>query len=107
MIGWEPFGQFLFEQTKNTESQSQVENSENQFRVYNQYSLALRVLFILITILSLIWDFMLVQTSMFYHTTPQKLVAAFWAFSMWGLTYKYIYTFLGIDVKPPKTEKNS
>lgn len=107
MIGWEPFGHHLFEQMKNTESKGEVVHNEYQFQLYNRHSITLRILFVFITILSLIWDFMLVQTSIFYHTMFQKLVAAVWAVTAWALTYQFVYKHIGIDVKAPKIDKNT
>lgn len=104
MIGWEPFGHQLLEENQRFE---RLQQNHEQFNLYKKYSLPLRITFIAITILSVIWDFMLLQTSMFYHTMFQKLVAAIWAFSMWAFTYQYIYKLIAIDVKSPKIIKNT
>jgi uncharacterized membrane-anchored protein len=104
MIGWEPFGHQLFEERHRFE-RLQIVNE--QWELYTKYSLPLRIIFIAITVLSLIWDFMLLQTSMFYHTMLQKLVAALWAFFAWFMTYRYIYKYIGVDVKSPKIIKNT
>ncbi len=104
MIGWEPFGHQLFEERHRFE---RLQTVHEQWELYTKYSLPLRVIFIAITILTLIWDFMLLQTSMFYHTMFQKLVAALWAFFAWFFTYRYFYKYIGIDVKSPKIIKNT
>ncbi|CAG2106411.1 unnamed protein product [Medioppia subpectinata] len=106
MIGWEPFGHQLFTQNTNNDNSELIPNPE-QYRLYNKHSKIVRLLFILITVLSLIWDFMLLQTSLFYHTMLQKLVAAVWATTAWLLTYRYGYKRFAIDVKPPKLNRNS
>jgi len=104
MIGWEPFGHQLFEERQRFQ---RLQKKHNQYELYNRYSLTLRVVFIAITILSVMWDFMLLQTSMFYHTMFQKLVAAVWAYIAWFVTYHYIYKLVGVDVKSPKIIKNT
>ncbi|CAG2181610.1 unnamed protein product, partial [Oppiella nova] len=91
MIGWEPFGHQLFAENANHEREQKLIPRGEQFRLYNKHSASVRLLFIAMTVLSLIWDFMLLQTSLFYHSMLQKLVAAVWAVTAWALTYRYAY----------------
>lgn len=107
MFGWEPFGHQLFEVINNKQKNENQKQTEKQWILYNKYSLSLRILFILITILSIIWDFMLTQTALFYHTMFQKLVAFVWAVCLWALTYRSVFKSIAIEVKSPKLNKNS
>ena len=106
MIGWERFGQHLFEQMNNTGRRQRVLQHEYQFKLYKLHSQTLRILFVLITILSLIWDFMLVQTLIFSHTIFQKLVAVIWAIIAWWITYQFYYKRIGINVRAPRLDNN-
>lgn len=42
-------------------------------------------------ILSALWDFMLLQTALFYHTLIQKLIAAIWAVASWYTLHLVFY----------------
>lgn len=42
-------------------------------------------------VLSLLWDFMLLQTAIYYHTIVQKTIAAAWAFGSWYLMDRLFY----------------
>ena len=90
MEGWEPFGHHL-----NAQNQEYVKSlkigSSRQFLLFDKFALLIRVNFILITILTLIWQFMLIQTVLFYHTMVQKAIAGLWATLCWGLLYKFLY----------------
>lgn len=42
-------------------------------------------------ILSALWDFMLLQTALFYHTLIQKMIAAIWAMASWYILHVVFY----------------
>lgn len=42
-------------------------------------------------ILTALWDFMLIQTALYYHTILQKLIAAIWAFGSWYVMHILFY----------------
>lgn len=99
MVGWEPFGHHL-----NAQNQQYVKSlkigSSRQFLLFDKWALAIRLNFILITILTVIWQFMLIQTVLFYHTMMQKAVAGLWAAVCWTLLYKFFYR-IDLFIRPP------
>lgn len=42
-------------------------------------------------LLSILWDFMLLQTALYYHTIIQKFIAAVWAVGSWYILYLTFY----------------
>lgn len=45
----------------------------------------------LLLILSVLWDFMLLQTALYYHTIVQKAIAAIWAIGSWYILHMIFY----------------
>jgi len=101
MVGWEPFGHQLSAQQQHFKRQSKGDH--RQFVAFKQNLALIRLLFVLLTILTLIWDFMLIQTALYYHTMIQKAVAGLWAVAAWFLMYHVIYRLpaLSAFVRPP------
>lgn len=104
MIGWEIFGDHLYAERQDL-VKKQEETEHQQHLLYLKYQTPLRLLFVALTALSVIWDFMLMQTSFYYHTMFQKFVAFLWALSCWYVTYRYLYQNLSLSVKSAKTYK--
>lgn len=46
---------------------------------------------LILMILTILWDFMLLQTALYYHTIIQKLIAAIWAFGSWYIMHILFY----------------
>jgi EamA domain-containing membrane protein RarD len=44
-----------------------------------------------IILLTLLWDFMLIQTALYYHTVLQKAIAALWAIGAWYILHILFY----------------
>lgn len=42
-------------------------------------------------ILTILWDFMLIQTALYYHTLIQKVLAASWAVGSWYVLHIFFY----------------
>lgn len=42
-------------------------------------------------VLTSLWDFMLIQTALYYHTILQKLIAAMWAIGSWYMLHILFY----------------
>lgn len=42
-------------------------------------------------VLTILWDFMLFQTALYYHTMIQKAIAAFWAIGSWYIMHVLFY----------------
>ena len=89
MSGWEPFGSTLKGLQQHEQKTKRSDNQ--QYIVFERYSIFIRVLFVLLTLLLLIWDFMLIQTVLFYHTMIQKAVAGIWSVSLWFICYRIIF----------------
>jgi len=54
--------------------------------------------------LTFLWDFMFIQTALYYHTFIQKFIAAIWAFSAWYLMH---VTFYHQTAKPETIRKSN
>lgn len=89
MKGWEPFGERLFIAQQNR--QKTMRQDYPQHLIYAKYKIFIRCFFLALTALTLIWNFMLFQTILFYHTTLQKIIAYFWAVGLWFFGYKLLY----------------
>lgn len=89
MSGWEPFGTSL--KGLQQHEQKTKKTDHQQFVVFERYSIFIRLLFVLLTILVLIWDFMLIQTVLFYHTMIQKAIAGIWSVSIWFVCYRIMF----------------
>lgn len=46
---------------------------------------------VMVGVLALLWDFMLIVTSIYYHTFWEKLIGTSLAFAMWYVLYKKIF----------------
>lgn len=67
----------------------QDRNSLNEAGILNtQRFTAIRFCLI---ILSALWDFMLLQTALYYHTILQKSIAAVWAIGSWYVLHLFFY----------------
>lgn len=103
MIGWEtPFGHHLNRQNQHFEKSLKIGPSK-QYLSFQKLSTFIRLNFVLITLLMFIWDFMLMQTALFYHTMIQKAAAGLWAAFSWFVLYKVVYrlSFLQAIIRPP------
>ncbi|KAH9425757.1 fat storage-inducing transmembrane protein 2 [Dermatophagoides pteronyssinus] len=113
MTGWEPLGDRLYalsvefmnivigsQQTiliaNNIEMNRKLFLSWSRYRSHSQ---KLRLLFLSITLLSIIWDFMIIQTIFFYHSLIEKLIAMLWAFISWYVCYQFLFPLLNIKVR--------
>nr|CAG4634853.1 EOG090X07YX [Alona affinis] len=58
---------------------------------YGQFTPYIRVAFIGMTLLALIWDVMLLATIIYFHSTPEKFVASVIAVLLWFFTYRFLF----------------
>ena len=104
MVNFENFGYLL---DSRAQFRRKVQNkSDNHNELYTRFLVPTRVFFVLLTLLTLLWDFMLIQTVFFYHSTLQKILAAIWAVFVWFLTYKLaypskIFDLFRLPIRPP------
>ncbi|KAF2353060.1 Fat storage-inducing transmembrane protein [Trinorchestia longiramus] len=69
-------------------SSSEFSTLKEHYEVFTPY---IRVLFILMTLLSLSCDVLLACTVVYFHTMPQKLVGGACAMAVWYLTYRVVF----------------
>lgn len=77
------------EKTKN-ESGDSPETIDEQER-WKIYAKIIRILYVLLAILTVIWEFMLLSTALYFHHTKHKIAAAGVAIACWHLTYNVWY----------------
>jgi len=58
---------------------------------YDKYTPYIRLLFILLTVLAILWDMMLVATVMYFHNMVQKVLGGVFAVLPWYFIYKFWY----------------
>jgi len=58
---------------------------------YEKFTPYVRMCFIGMTVLAVIWDVMLVATTIYFHNTPEKFVASVISVLIWFFTYRFLY----------------
>jgi hypothetical protein len=85
---------YVWENIKNEIGKDDQELSERSKRVkvwYNKLTPFIKINFILVSLLTLVWEIMLMATFLYFHTILHKIIAAFFAIICWFLTYKTFY----------------
>lgn len=77
-------------ENRNETSNENVKNIDH-YDLYHRLLLPVRVLYILMTLLALLWDFMLIQTVLNYHNLMQKLIALVWSVGSWYFCYRVLF----------------
>jgi len=67
------------------------EEFSNLKESYNKYTPYIRLYFIAMTFLSVLWDVMLVSTILYYHIMIEKFISGAIAILTWFFTYRYWY----------------
>lgn len=62
--------------------------AESLYRILTPY---IKINFVFMAFLALLWEIMLLSTFLYFHTMMHKLLAAFCAVAVWFCTYKYWY----------------
>lgn len=77
----------------------------DHYDLYHRLLLPVRVLYILMTLLALLWDFMLIQTVLNYHNLGQKLIAFVWSVGAWYFCYRALFpaNLFGLISMPMRT----
>lgn len=103
IIGWEYIKEHLrLEEHKrktpqdNTPSSNPLRNLDTTELatlkvLYEKYTPIIRLLFVAITLLQLLWDVMLVCTMLYYHRMIEKVIAGVIAICTWYFTYQAWY----------------
>lgn len=113
IINWESIREFLRNEEHNRNTNSEANRTplrnlnDDEFRtlktLYERYTPLVRLLFVGITALQLLWDIMLVGTMLYYHRMIEKVVSGVIAILTWFFTYRFWYP--GTSVLPDAVGK--
>lgn len=106
IVGWERIRDLIRDEyhTRSTSDDSRAVAtssplgglSETEFIIlkscYERFTPIVRTLFILMTCFSMLWDFMLIFTMLYFHSMVEKLLAGVIAIFIWFVTYRGWYT---------------
>lgn len=87
IAGFENLGYLL---DSRWQEQRRLNKEFKHYDLYLKLLVPIRVLFISITFLSLLWEFMLIQTVLHYHNFLQKMIAFVWSLGCWYVCYRII-----------------
>lgn len=59
--------------------------------LYDKYTPAIRLLFVGMTVLQVLWDIMLVCTMLYFHRMVEKVLSGIFAILTWYFTYRFWY----------------
>jgi hypothetical protein len=66
---------------------------------YTRFAIPAKVTLIILTLLTLLWDLMIVMTAIYFHVMIEKVIGGLAAVLMWFLTYQGFYT-MNSDISP-------
>lgn len=95
--GWEKIGHMLLGSDKDEDNLDEKLKhlSKNELAQlqdsYANYTVYIKVNFLLLTLLCILWDVMLVATILYFHSLPQKMAALVFAIGCWFSTYRAWY----------------
>ena len=58
---------------------------------YDVWTPVIKVFFVLLTVLSVLWEAMLIATVLYFHNMPQKLLGALTAVTVWFISYRVVF----------------
>lgn len=70
------------------------------------YSKLIRMIYVALAGLTILWEFMLLSTALYFHHTPHKIAAGCFAVLFWYVTYYYWYRNDGHSLLYPAKPKN-
>ncbi|XP_037085964.1 fat storage-inducing transmembrane protein-like [Pollicipes pollicipes] len=80
------------DEVDDTPLQHVMDSDYEQMKVdYVKFTPHVKVLFVLLTMLSILWDVMLVGTILYFHTMVQKMCGGIIAIMAWFFLYRYLY----------------
>ncbi|KAL8616280.1 hypothetical protein ACOMHN_056223 [Nucella lapillus] len=104
---WRKLGDMLEDEhlpSKRKVSAEEISEAQNYYRDFTPY---IKVVFVALAFLSVLWEFMLLTSVVYrFHTLPQKVAAAFIAVLCWFFNYKMIYP-SGIEWLPCQPGKTN
>lgn len=101
IVGWDNIKEHL--RTEDHNRKAQESSSSNPLRnlnadeittlkfLYYKYTPIIKLLFVAITVLQLLWDIMLVCTMLYYHRMVEKVAGGIIAILTWYFTYFFWY----------------
>lgn len=106
IVGWERIRDLIRDElyTRSTSEDSRSVSTssplggltESEFVIlkscYERFTPLVRALFIIMTCFSILWDFMLIFTMLYFHNMVEKLLSGVIAIFMWFVTYRGWYT---------------
>lgn len=81
----------LSEQLNSKSNEKSKSNSSEILKFREQKAQSLFVIRIVLLVLTALWDFMLLQTALYYHTILQKAIAGIWAIGSWYILHTFFY----------------
>lgn len=89
---WRRLGDLLEDKDLQSKRKVTADDISETQRLYKELTPYIKAVFIAITIISVLWEFMLLVTVIYrFHTLPQKVTAAFIAVACWFINYRMIY----------------
>jgi hypothetical protein len=77
---------------------------DNQYKradiLYKLFTPFIKINFIFMALLALLWEVMLLTTFLYFHTIMHKLLAAFFAIAIWFVTYRAWYSNKSLPLSP-------
>ncbi|XP_070574696.1 acyl-coenzyme A diphosphatase FITM2-like [Ptychodera flava] len=97
LLVWEELSYYMKLETRS--------KSKSQIKKKPYLHLFVRFTVLLMTLLALLWEFMLVWTQVYFHTTSHKAIALAVALGNWYITYRVLYGKLFPDMHTRITGK--
>lgn len=92
--GWERIGELIRNEEFDEDSplhSLQEQELTSLKQSYEKYTVFIKVLFIFMTLLNILWDVMLICTILYFHTMVQKVCGGIIAVVTWFITYRVWY----------------
>ena len=89
--GWDRIVEILQKEEQQKTQRLKEEEIAQMKASYFQHTPYIRCVVFFVTLLSIIWDVMLLATIVYFHNMAQKLAGAVFAILGWLLTYKFWY----------------
>lgn len=96
--GWERIVDIIQMEDKHPSSRMSKQEFEQMKENYSKHLPYIRVMIVVITLLQLLWELMLLTTTVYFHNMPQKLLGGAFAVVCWFLSYQVWFK---IDSLPP------
>lgn len=89
--GWERIDEIIRKESTNPISRFSEDKLAQLKTLYEENTPRIRCMIVVLTLLSLIWEVMLLSTIVYFHNLAQKLVGACFAALGWFISYRFWY----------------